>query len=168
MNLNAIYLDEHKGVAFSPSEIAGCLEHGILNKTQLLMVIAARVAGFDHVAAGACLRIGVNGHPQALAEVVRIFEQTQPERFESLVDEVIAMIGERGVKAAWARHKQAHAVAPTDVLIGINSKIQSLALEKPFSAHQRDRAARRFESLIESKRPQGNAPKFASFDHISH
>lgn len=166
MNLNSIYLQGHTG-AFTPEELAAVLEHGVLNRHQLLTVVAARVAGFDYVAAGALLN-GVEGHPQALARVVELFEQTQPTVFDALVDEVASTIGERGIRNAWKRQKQANSVAARDVIMEIHTKIEGMAA-KPFSDHKKERAERRFASLIQSKLPKGNVPHdIPGFDRISH
>lgn len=154
MNLNTVYLDAHKGVTFEPGEIAANLEHGIQNKTQLLKVIAARVAGFSRREAASLLN-GVSGSPDALESVLRIFEETQPGRFQSLVDEVVSAVDEKAVRSVWSRIKQGYAVAPTDVLIGINARLQTLAAEKPFSENRTSQAEERFARLIKSKRTAG-------------
>jgi hypothetical protein len=165
MNLNTIYLQGHTE-SFTPEEIAGVLEHGVLNRHQLLTVVAARVAGFDYVAAGALLN-GVEGHPQALARVVELFEQTQPEQFDSLVDEVVSAIGERGIRSAWKRMKQSNSVAARDVLMDIHTKIEAMAA-KPFPEHRKERAEKRFEKLKEDKRKRsGNQIPFEGYSVTS-
>jgi hypothetical protein len=151
MDLNSIKL-QGRTESFTPQEVAANLEHSVLNRHQLLTVVAARVAGFDYVAAGALLN-GVEGHPQALARVVELFEQTQPGQFASLVDEVVATIGVRGVRSAWKRMKQANSV-PVDVLMDIEEKIKPL-IAKPFPEHKKDRAEKRFANLIEEMRKRG-------------
>lgn len=144
--------------AFTAEEVATNLE-AILNREQILRIVAARVAGFSRVAAGALLN-GVDGHPDELTRVVEIFEQTSG--FEMLADEVVTAVGERGIRAAWERQKQANAEPASDVLMGIHTKIVDLAA-KPISAHREDKVARQFEALIASKRKGDNRAPFEGF-----
>ncbi|CAE6759962.1 hypothetical protein R69619_03327 [Paraburkholderia nemoris] len=162
--LKSIYLNGYKE-SYTAEEVAANLE-AILNRQQLLTVVAARVAGFSLVAAGALLN-GVDGHPDELARVVELFEQDQPEVFASLVDEVVAAIGVRGVRAAWWRHKQANAVGPRDVLMEIHTKLVDLG-KNPTPAHRMARVEARFEALQTSKRRTGPAPAFEGWSVTSH
>jgi len=151
--------------AFTAREVAANLE-AILTRQQLLTVVAARVAGFSRVAAGALLN-GVDGHPDELARVVYLFERGRREVFATLVDEIVAAIGDRAVRAAWKNQKQAHSVAPLDVLMSINTKLVDLA-SKPVSVHKMERAERAFATLIESKRTGDNRVPFEGWSVISN
>ncbi|WP_031359297.1 hypothetical protein [Caballeronia sordidicola] len=151
--LKSIHLNDYTD-EFTAEEVAANLE-AILNRQQLLTVVAARVAGFDRVAAGALLN-GVEGHPDELARIVELYEQTTS--FAIASEEIAAAIGERGIRAAWKRHKQANAGRSSDALMGIHLKIVDLAA-KPIAPHRKEKAARQFEALVESKRPGGNALK---------
>jgi hypothetical protein len=162
--LKSITLNGHAN-EYSAEEVAANLE-AVLNRQQLLTVVAARVAGFSRVAAGALLN-GVDGHPDELARIVELFEQTQPEAFASLVDEVVAAIGERGIRAAWKRQKQANAGHAADVLMSVHTKIVDLAA-KSVPAHRQAKIAARFEALQASKVTGGTVTRYPHVDHISH
>lgn len=152
----SIYLNGYSD-AYTAGEVAANLE-AILNRQQLFTVVAARVAGFSLIAAGALLN-GVDGHPDELARVVELFEQTNS--FANLVDEVVAAIGTRGVRSAWKRQKQANAGPASDVIMGIHTKIVDLAA-KPVSPGHESKVAARFESLQAAKIKQANeARKYA-------
>lgn len=143
--------------SFTADEVVANLEV-ILNREQLLRVVAARVAGFSRVAAGALL--GVDGHPDELARVVEIFEQTTS--FEILVEDVVAAVGERGIRAAWERQKEANASAAKDTLMSIHTKIVGLAA-MPVAVHKREKAQRQFQALLTGKRTGDSRPQFEGF-----
>lgn len=163
---NSIYLAAAKGAQFTAEEVAGSLV-AITSRQNLLSLAALRIAGFDAVAAGCAALAAVESTPQNLGRVVELFERDQPEVFASLIDEVVAAVGEKAIRSVWASLRNANAIGARDVLLGLNAKLVDLAA-KPVPAHKKEKAARRFEDLVQSKRTGGTVPRYPHVDHISH
>jgi hypothetical protein len=100
----SIYLNGYSD-AYTAEEVAANLE-AVLNRGQLFSVIVARIGGFSPVEAGALLN-GVDGHPDQLARVIELFEQT--EGAAKLYEEAANAIGPKAIRSAHRRQKDAHA-----------------------------------------------------------
>jgi hypothetical protein len=160
--MKSIYLNGYTN-EYTAEEVAANLE-AILNRQQLLTVVAARIGGFSTVEAGALLN-GVDGHPDELARVIEIFEQFSGAA--KLYEEVAEAIGTKGVRAAHRRQKEANAAAAKDALLSVHTKIVELAA-KPVPAHRLAHIEQHFANLQDRKPKGGNSVQFPGTDHISH
>jgi hypothetical protein len=148
----SIYLNGYSD-AYTAEEVAANLE-AVLNRGQLFSVIVARIGGFSPVEAGPLLN-GVDGHPDQLARVIELFEQT--EGAAKLYEEAANAIGPKAIRSAHRRQKDANAAAAKDALLSVHTKIVELAAN-PVSEYRMARIEARFKDLQKTKGPRGNVP----------